>query len=110
MTLVSLSGLGNLGRIAGFVAILYSATSMISVVLASFRDKTDLERAVVYMGESLVMLSVSPPYLPIRMNETQTEARCCDVLATGFPRMGNHHVYHYNHVVPRFRSHLSEYN
>ena len=64
VTLVSLPGLDNLGRIAGFVAILCSAASMISAVIALFRYKADVERAVVYMGgEGLVMLSVSltPP-------------------------------------------------
>ena len=64
MTLVSLPGLDNLGRIAGFVAILCSIASMISAVIALFRYKADVERAVVYMGgEGLVMLSVSstPP-------------------------------------------------
>lgn len=59
VTLVSLPGLDNLGRIAGFVAILCSAASMISAVIALFRYKADVERAVVYMGgEGLVMLSV----------------------------------------------------
>lgn len=58
VTLVSLPGLDNLGRIAGFVAILCSAASMISAVIALFRYKADVERAVVYMGgEGLVMLS-----------------------------------------------------
>ena len=61
MTLVSLPGLDNLGRIAGFVAILCSAASMISAVIALFRYKVDVERAVVYMGgDGLVMLSVGP--------------------------------------------------
>jgi len=58
VTLVSLPGLDNFGRIAGFVAILCSAASMISAVIALFRYKADVERAVVYMGgEGLVMLS-----------------------------------------------------
>ena len=74
MTLVSLPGLDNLGRIAGFVAILCSAASMISAVIALFRYKADVERAVVYMGgEGLVMLSVSPFHHTYRLalNETQ---------------------------------------
>jgi len=74
VTLVSLPGLDNLGRIAGFVAILCSAASMISAVIALFRYKADVERAVVYMGgEGLVMLSVSlplPAYRPA-LNETK---------------------------------------
>jgi len=74
VTLVSLPGLDNLGRIAGFVAILCSAASMISAVIALFRYKADVERAVVYMGgEGLVMLSVSPFHPTYRpaLNETQ---------------------------------------
>jgi hypothetical protein len=64
VTLVSLPGLDNFGRIAGFVAILCSAASMISAVIALFRYKADVERAVVYMGgEGLVMLSVGPPFI-----------------------------------------------
>ena len=60
---VSLPGFDDLGRITGFVAILYSAASMISAVIALSRYKADVERAVVYMdGEGLVMLSVSLPY------------------------------------------------
>lgn len=62
MTLITLPGLDNLGRVAGFVAILCSIASMISAVMALFRYKADSERerAVVYIGgEELVMLSVS---------------------------------------------------
>ena len=59
VTLVPLPGLDNLGRIAGFVAILCLAASMILVVIALFRYKANVEQAVVYMGgEGLVMLSV----------------------------------------------------
>jgi len=60
VTLITLPGLDNLGRIAGFVAILCSTASMISAVMALFRYKADSERerAVVYIGgEGLVMLS-----------------------------------------------------
>ena len=72
MTLVSLPGLDNLGRIAGFVAILCSAASMISAVIALFRYKADAERAVVYMGgEGLVMLSVSSTPLPANLPLTE---------------------------------------
>jgi len=47
---------------------------MISAVIALFRYKADVERAVVYMGgEGLVMLSVSLPYPAYRpaLNETK---------------------------------------
>ena len=113
VTLVSLPGLENLGRIAGFVAILCVAASMISAVIALFRYKDDVERAVVYVGgEGLVTLSVSPtpPYLPTRIKKNSTEVKHRDVLAIGFPRMGDRRVYHCNHVVlvPRFYCHLSQ--
>lgn len=76
MTLVSLPGLDNLGRIAGFVAILCSAASMISAVIALFRYKADVERAVVYMGgEGLVMLSVRSTLLTYRPLLNQTQQR-----------------------------------
>lgn len=64
VTLITLPGLDNLGRIAGFVAILCSTASMISAVMALFRYKADVERTVVYIGgEGLIMLSVCPHFL-----------------------------------------------
>lgn len=59
MTLVSLPGLDNSGRIAGSVAVLCSAASMILTVIAIFHYKIDVEQPVVYMdGEGLGTLSV----------------------------------------------------
>ena len=112
VTLVSLPGLDNLGRIAGFVAILCSVASMISAVIALFRYKADVERAVVYMGgEGLVMLSVSStPQYPTEPSLTSPKAtKHCDVVAIGFPRVGDRRVYHRNYVVlvPRFHNYLS---
>ena len=60
MTFLSLPGLDNIARVAGFVAILFSSFSMASTVVAIFKYKTDLERPAAHIGgEGLVMLSVS---------------------------------------------------
>lgn len=59
VTFLSLPGLDNVSRIAGFVAILFASFSMASTVVALFRYKADLERPVSHIGgEGLMMLSV----------------------------------------------------
>ncbi|KAL6307106.1 hypothetical protein BKA93DRAFT_728227 [Sparassis latifolia] len=56
VTFISLPGLDDVARLAGLIAILFSASSMISTVIALFRYKA--ERTVVYVGgEGLMMLS-----------------------------------------------------
>ncbi|OBZ70382.1 hypothetical protein A0H81_09801 [Grifola frondosa] len=58
VTFLSLPQLDDVARLAGLIAILFSASSMVSTVVALFRYKTDLERTVVYVGgEGLVYLS-----------------------------------------------------
>ena len=80
---------------------------MISAVIALFRYKADVERAVVYMGgEGLVMLSVSSTlcYFSNLALMNATEAKHCNVIAVGFPCVGDRCVYYRNYVVlvPRF--------
>ncbi|KAG5642968.1 hypothetical protein DXG03_001816 [Asterophora parasitica] len=58
VTFLSLPGLDNFARVAGFVAILFATFSMASTVVALFRYKADLERPVSHVaGEGLLMLS-----------------------------------------------------
>jgi hypothetical protein len=60
VTLLSLPGLDDIARLAGIVAILFSASSMVSTVIALFRYKADLERTIVFIGgEGLMVQSVS---------------------------------------------------
>lgn len=62
VTFISLPGLDDVARLAGLLAILFSASSMVSTVIALFRYKVDIERTVVYVGgEGLMLLSVSDP-------------------------------------------------
>ncbi|PSR83451.1 hypothetical protein PHLCEN_2v5723 [Hermanssonia centrifuga] len=58
VTFLSLPGLDDISRLAGMIAILFSASSMVSAVVALFRYKADLERTVVYVGgEGLMVVS-----------------------------------------------------
>ncbi|KAI0940341.1 hypothetical protein AcV5_001475 [Taiwanofungus camphoratus] len=58
VTFISLPGLDDVARLAGLLAILFSASSMVSTVIALFRYKVDIERTVVYVGgEGLMLLS-----------------------------------------------------
>ncbi|KAI0690265.1 hypothetical protein BC835DRAFT_1365422 [Cytidiella melzeri] len=58
VTLLTLPGLDDLARLAGMIAILFSASSMVSSVVALFKFKADMERTVVYVGgEGLMILS-----------------------------------------------------
>ncbi|KAJ3013130.1 hypothetical protein NUW54_g1674 [Trametes sanguinea] len=60
VTFLSLPQLDDVARLTGFLAILFSASSMVSSVLALFRYKTDIDRTVVYIGsEGLRHLSRS---------------------------------------------------
>lgn len=59
VTFLTLPGLDDVARLAGMIAILFSASSMVSTVVALFRYKADIERTVVYIGgEGLMLLSV----------------------------------------------------
>ena len=72
VTLLSLPGLDDVARLAGIVAILLSASSMVSAVIALFKYKADLERTVVYVGgEGLMVMSVSSACtIPTQVNQT----------------------------------------
>jgi hypothetical protein len=59
VTLLTLPGLDEIARLAGMIAILFSASSMVSSVIALFKYKADMERTIVYVGgEGLMILSV----------------------------------------------------
>lgn len=58
VTFITLPGMDDVSRIAGFLAILLSASSLISAVIALFRYKSDIEHPIVYpRGEGLILLS-----------------------------------------------------
>ncbi|KAI0268289.1 hypothetical protein BC834DRAFT_821316, partial [Gloeopeniophorella convolvens] len=58
VTFISLPGIDDVSRIAGFIAILLSASSLVSAVITLFRYKSDIEHPVMYpRGEGLVLLS-----------------------------------------------------
>ncbi|OCH89981.1 hypothetical protein OBBRIDRAFT_793697 [Obba rivulosa] len=58
VTFISLPGIDDVARLSGMVAIILSASSMISAVIALFRYKSDIERSMVYVsGEGLMMHS-----------------------------------------------------
>ena len=60
VTFLSLPQLDDVPRLAGFLAIAFSASSMVSAVIALFRYKTEIDRTIVYLGgEGLMVLSVS---------------------------------------------------
>ncbi|KAI0638617.1 hypothetical protein C8Q77DRAFT_1047520 [Trametes polyzona] len=50
VTLLSLPQIDDVARLTGFLAITFSASSMVASVLALFRYKTDIDRTVVYIG------------------------------------------------------------
>ncbi|KAI0658603.1 hypothetical protein C8Q70DRAFT_917273 [Cubamyces menziesii] len=50
VTFLSLPQLDDVARLTGFLAILFSGTSMASSVLALFRYKTEIDRTIVYIG------------------------------------------------------------
>jgi hypothetical protein len=59
VTFITLPGIDDVSRVAGFIAILLSASSLISAVIALFRFKSDIENPIAYpRGEGLVLLSV----------------------------------------------------
>ncbi|KAI9466985.1 hypothetical protein BJY52DRAFT_35421 [Lactarius psammicola] len=58
VTFITLPGMDDVSRIAGFLAILLSASSLVSAVIALFRYKSDIEHPVAYpRGEGLILLS-----------------------------------------------------
>ncbi|KAI9508917.1 hypothetical protein F5148DRAFT_979083, partial [Russula earlei] len=58
VTFITLPGIDDISRVAGFLAILLSASSLISAVIALFRYKSDIENPIAYpRGEGLVFLS-----------------------------------------------------
>lgn len=59
MTFITLPGIDDISRVAGLLAILLSASSLVSAVIALFRYKSDIENPIAYpRGEGLVLLSV----------------------------------------------------
>jgi hypothetical protein len=59
VTFITLPGIDDISRVAGLLAILLSASSLISAVIALFKYKSDIENPIAYpRGEGLVLLSV----------------------------------------------------
>ena len=62
VTLISIPGLNDISRIASFISIILSASSLVSALLALFRWKTDIERNT-YPGigqEGFMVITVRP--------------------------------------------------
>ena len=102
VTLLTLPGLDDIARLGGIIAILFSASSMVSAVAALFRYKADVERSVVYVGgEGLMVMSVCTAALrlhcEILTSLTAPEHR--HVLARRLPRMGHRCIHHRHHVL-----------
>lgn len=58
VTFITLPGMDDVSRIAGFIAIFLSASSLVSAVIALFRYKSDIEHPAAYpRGEGLILLS-----------------------------------------------------
>ncbi|CCM00472.1 uncharacterized protein FIBRA_02505 [Fibroporia radiculosa] len=58
VTFISLPGVDEISRLAGLLAVVFSAASMVTSVIALFRYKADMGRSVVYVGgEGLMLLS-----------------------------------------------------
>ncbi|TFK94846.1 hypothetical protein K466DRAFT_475411 [Polyporus arcularius HHB13444] len=59
VTFLSLPQLDDVPRLAGFLAIAFSASSMVSAVIALLRYKAELDRTIVYLGGEGLMISSS---------------------------------------------------
>lgn len=107
---ISLPGLDDICRLAGFVAIALSASSMVSAVIALFRYKAEVEHPIVHVGgEGLLVISVCRVelFLPaesLTLNRA-TETKCRDVSPIGLPCMGHCCICHRRCAIPYPRSH-----
>ena len=117
---MTLPGLDDVARLAGLIAILFSASSMVSSVVALFRWKADVERTVVYVGgEGLTLLTVRPSLsLPLFLTllthprplvfSPHTETQHRHVPPPRLPRLGHRSLHHRHHVLllPRRNRHI----
>ena len=101
MTFITLPGLDDVSRISGFLAILLSAFSLISAVIALFRYKSDIEHPVPYpRGEGLILLSVcaiGTTFNLIANSNIELEAaKCSPISSSCFFALRNRSI-HYRH-------------
>jgi hypothetical protein len=101
VTFITLPGLDDVSRISGFLAILLSAFSLISAVIALFRYKSDIEHPVAYpRGEGLVLLSVcaiGTTFNLIANSYIEPEAaKCSPIPSPGFFALRDRSI-HYRH-------------
>ena len=86
MTFITLPGIDDVSRISGFLAILLSASSLISAVAALFRYKSDIEHPVPYpRGEGLILLSVriiGPTFNLTANSDIEPEAAKCPPISS----------------------------
>jgi hypothetical protein len=76
VTFLSLPGLDNIARIAGFVAVFFSTASLTSSVIALLRFKSDVDKAMASVGGEGLILA------PVRFSMSPFSAltNACDVL------------------------------
>ena len=110
---MSLPQLDDIPRLAGFLAIAFSASSMVSAVIALFRYKAELDRTVVYLGgEGLMVLSVcrsAPPFhVHFSFSFRSPEEKCHLLITTGIPRLGNRCFHDRYHAILLPRGHRGQ--
>lgn len=101
MTFITIPGIDEVSRISGLLAILLSAFSLISAVIALFRYKSDIEHPVAYpRGEGLILLSVcaiGTTFNLIANSNTEPEAaECSPISSPGFFALRDRSI-HYRH-------------
>ncbi len=93
----------DVSRIAGFLAILLSASSLVSAVIALFRYKSDIEHPVAYpRGEGLILLSVcviGTIFNLIANSDIEPEAtKCPPISSFGLSALRDRSI-HYRHRI-----------
>ncbi len=99
MTFITLPGIDDVSRIAGFLAILLSASSLISAVIALFRYKSDIEHPIAYpRGEGLILLSVCIIGTIVHLtanSDIEPEATKCPLISPlGLSALRNRNIHH----------------
>jgi hypothetical protein len=103
VTFITLPGIDDVSRISGFLAILLSAFSLISAVIALFRYKSDIEHPVAYpRGEGLILLSVciiGTTFNLIANSDIEPEAaKCPPISSPGLSALRDRSI-HYRHRI-----------
>jgi hypothetical protein len=102
VTFITLPGIDDVSRISGFLAILLSASSLISAVVALFRYKSDIEHPVAYpRGEGLILLSVcaiGTTFNLIADSESEA-AKCSPISSPGLFALRDRSIHYWHSTV-----------